>query len=128
MEANSAVRAHEIVPDPRPICEVLERFRGYTYVRVMPKTGRQHQIRVHLASIGHPCVADSTYGGGDSLFVRDLDPRATDAGRELISRQALHAARISVTHPQTGERVTFEAPPAADIHAALEALRELRPA
>ena len=106
--------------------EVLERFDGFTYLKVLPKTGRQHQIRVHLAAIRHPCVADSTYAGRDSLFVRDLDPKAADADLELISRQALHAARIRVTHPETGEPVEFTAPLADDMSATLDALRRFR--
>lgn len=106
--------------------EVMERFDGFTFVKVLPKTGRQHQIRVHLASIGHPCVADSTYGKRDALFVRDLDPASPDGARELISRQALHAARIKVTHPVSGRPVEFEAPLAADLIQTLDALRSMR--
>jgi 23S rRNA pseudouridine1911/1915/1917 synthase len=110
----------------RSAYEVIERFKGYTYVRVVPRTGRTHQIRVHLASIKHPCVADSTYGGRDALFERDLG--GPDAERILISRQALHAARIVVRHPVSGEPVEFGAPLAADMAATLEALRVYRPA
>src|SRR4029077_17297059 len=56
--------------------EVLERFDGYTFVKCVPKTGRTHQIRVHLQSIGHPVLCDGTYGRREQLLLRDLDPGA----------------------------------------------------
>lgn len=109
---------------------VLERFDGFTYVEVWPKTGRTHQIRVHMQSIGHPCVADSTYGRRDALFLRDLgveaDPRVPDPKEAIIERQALHAWWISFTHPGTGEIVEYSAPVAKDMELTLELLREYR--
>ncbi len=110
----------------------LERFRGFTFLEVEPKTGRTHQIRVHLASIGHPCVADSTYGRRDALFLRDLgaesDDLVPDPREPILARQALHAHRIAFTHPATGRRVEFSAPLAADMELALRLLRRHRPA
>jgi 23S rRNA pseudouridine1911/1915/1917 synthase len=90
--------------------EVIERFDGVTYVRVFPETGRTHQIRVHLASIGHPIVADALYGrtGRTSLPIR---------------RQALHAERLRFLHPRLDRSVTVSAPLAADFATALEQLR-----
>jgi len=106
---------------------VLERFRGWSFVEVMPKTGRTHQIRVHMASIGHPCVADSTYGKRDALFLRDLgvgeDPLVQDPKEPVLMRQALHAHSIEFVHPATGETVRFEAPVAEDMERALRLLR-----
>jgi 23S rRNA pseudouridine1911/1915/1917 synthase len=87
---------------------VVERFRGYALVEARPKTGRTHQIRVHLAAIGHPIVGDRVYGKASAV----------------VGRQFLHAARIAFEHPRTGERVTFEAPLAGDLQAALDALRD----
>jgi 23S rRNA pseudouridine1911/1915/1917 synthase len=86
---------------------VVERFRGYALVEARPKTGRTHQIRVHLAAIGHPIAGDRVYGKPSTL----------------IARQFLHATRISFDHPRTGERVEFEAPLADDLEAALKRLR-----
>jgi 23S rRNA pseudouridine1911/1915/1917 synthase len=82
--------------------EVCEPLDGVTMVRLFPKTGRTHQIRVHLAAIGHPIVGDAVYGRGHG-------PRA------LVQRQALHAERISFRHPHTRERVSFSAPLPGDL-------------
>src|SRR5262245_8212215 len=111
--------------------KVLERFDGFTYVMVAPKTGRTHQIRVHMQSIGHPCVADSAYGRRDALFLRDLtdaaDPRVADPAQPVIHRQALHAQRIQFDHPVSGERMDLSAPVRGDMLLLLELLRTWRP-
>jgi 23S rRNA pseudouridine1911/1915/1917 synthase len=78
---------------------VLERFERFTYLEVRIATGRTHQIRVHLSSIGHPVVGDRIYGAP-----------ATVEGREPLGRYFLHAHRIIVDSPSTGERLTIEAP------------------
>jgi 23S rRNA pseudouridine1911/1915/1917 synthase len=70
---------------------------GTSIVRMKPDTGRMHQIRVHLASIGHPCLGDPLYGG-------------KLAGGGFFRRQALHALALSLTHPRSGERLEFIAP------------------
>lgn len=107
--------------------EVVERFRGYSLIRVKPETGRTHQIRVHLAHIGHPIVADKMYAGRDRLTLGDLiGADAPDSDQVLISRQALHAHRLSLTHPLTGQRLDLESPLPADMAGTLAALREHR--
>jgi len=92
----------------------IERFGGATVVSVRPKTGRTHQVRVHLSAIGHPVVADKQYGG------RAMDKRPTFG----MKRQALHASGLGFTHPESGEWVEFESPMPEDMRAALELLRK----
>ena len=101
---------------------VLERFRAHTHVRVMLETGRTHQIRVHLAHIGYPIVGDPTYGRR-LVLPRGATPRLEQALRGF-RRQALHAARLSFSHPATGVALAFEAPLPPDMAGLIEALRE----
>ncbi|MGE5625211.1 MAG: 23S rRNA pseudouridine(1911/1915/1917) synthase RluD [Bacillota bacterium] len=101
---------------------VLKRFRAHTYVGVRLETGRTHQIRVHLAHIRHPVVGDPLYGRRIML-----PPGATSRLREVLQsfrRQALHAARLGVTHPLSGERLQWEVPPPADMQQLLTALED----
>lgn len=133
--------------------EVAERFRGFTFMHLKPKTGRTHQLRVHMSHIGHPIVADDLYGGGKCVRMADVDGSLVQAEREtllsrkaesaakkagfdsvvdtfedvLIRRQALHAFRLSFQHPVSGIPMTFEAPLAADFVQTLEALRQIKP-
>jgi 23S rRNA pseudouridine1911/1915/1917 synthase len=108
--------------------EVLERFRGHTLVRVQPRTGRTHQIRVHLQFVGCPVLADKHYSGRDRLMLSDVVPGLPISEDEvLLARQALHAFRLRFKHPRKGVWVEVEAPLPADIRRALEALRTHRP-
>jgi 23S rRNA pseudouridine1911/1915/1917 synthase len=109
--------------------EVIERFRGYALVRCKPQTGRTHQIRVHLAHIGHPIVADKAYSGRDRLMLGDvIGPGATGAEAEtvLIDRQALHAHSLRLDHPLTGQPLHLTAPLPDDMTRTLVALRRYR--
>jgi 23S rRNA pseudouridine1911/1915/1917 synthase len=107
--------------------EVIERFNGYTFVRVQPRTGRTHQIRVHLASAGCPVLADKVYSGRDQLRLGDLAPGLPPERDEvLMPRQALHAHRLRFQHPRTGAWLEAVAPLPPEFERTLEALRTFR--
>jgi 23S rRNA pseudouridine1911/1915/1917 synthase len=106
--------------------EVVERFDGFAAVTIAPKTGRTHQIRVHLASIDCPVLCDRLYGGRARLTRSELR-REPDDDEPLLERQALHAQCLTIEHPLTGHRMKFEAPLPDDLTRVLAALRELRP-
>jgi 23S rRNA pseudouridine1911/1915/1917 synthase len=100
---------------------VLERFRAHSYLRVNLETGRTHQIRVHLAHLRHPIVGDPVYGGRPHLPPHP-SPALVEALRGL-DRQALHAHRLGLAHPVTGEWLEWESPVPADMTRLLDALR-----
>lgn len=108
--------------------ETMERFRGFSYMRLLPLTGRTHQLRVHMRHLGHPIVADRVYGGQAELLLKEIAADATNVGdaSTLISRQALHAARLELRHPLTHERIAWEAPLPDDMQHTLAALRAHR--
>jgi 23S rRNA pseudouridine1911/1915/1917 synthase len=101
---------------------VLERHRGCSLVSCTPWTGRQHQIRVHLAAIGHPVVGDKLYGGDDELFQKGLDGTLSSADHKALGlpRQALHNYRVAFRSPASGERVEVHSPLAADMERYLD--------
>lgn len=119
--------------------EVIERFRGFTHVRLQPHTGRTHQLRVHMQYIKHPIVADRLYGGHALLteskikhksdILSQFEEEETEENSEqdvLIRRQALHARKLELTHPVTNERMTFETELPDDIQSVLTALKTYR--
>jgi 23S rRNA pseudouridine1911/1915/1917 synthase len=99
---------------------VLEALDGCALVRVAIHSGRTHQIRVHMASIGHPVVADTLYGGARVPSCRHARSREA---LQRLTRPALHAAQLAFIHPATGERLLFTSPLPADIETLLAALR-----
>jgi 23S rRNA pseudouridine1911/1915/1917 synthase len=112
-------------PDGRAsstVFEVVSRHCGFTLVRCFPRTGRQHQIRVHLAALGHPILCDHLYGRAAPLLASDLDPGHGDPDRVILARQALHAESLTFRHPVTGESMHLEVPLAPDLEAVCRAM------
>jgi len=112
-----------VVRDGRPartLYEVEQEYEGTSMVSCHPVTGRTHQIRVHMAHIGHAIVGDPLYAGRQWRNL--VDPRVQSACRSF-PRQALHARRIAFEHPVTKEEVEFEAPLPSDLEELLETLR-----
>lgn len=100
--------------------ELAEDLSGLALLRVLPRTGRMHQVRAHLAAVHHPCVGDDRYAGARWKSVPD---RRTRRLARDFPRPALHARRLELDHPRSGERMAFEAPLPADLEALLAALR-----
>ena len=104
--------------------EVLERAAGFTLVAVRPLTGRQHQIRVHLETLGHPVVCDKMYGVREKLMLSELGPlREGEEDACLLDRQALHAHRMFIRHPTLDETIQICAPVPEDMERTWQAMR-----
>ncbi len=102
---------------------VLERFKGFTYLEAQLETGRTHQIRVHLASLGHPVMGDATYRLRSTPRITDPALAALVDGLDGV---ALHAASLAFTHPVTGARLEFASPLPNRIERLLSHLRTTR--
>ena len=100
---------------------LAERFARHTLLRLRLATGRTHQIRVHMAHIGHPLVGDPVYGGR-AVLPPGLDLDAIGQWRRF-TRQALHARRLRLNHPDSGELLSWESPVPADMEGLLDLLR-----
>ena len=107
---------------------VMERFRGHTLLELRPRTGRMHQIRVHLQSVGKPLLSDRVYGDGRQFFLSSVKLGYRSAGEEkpLLERTALHAFMLSVDHPKTNARSNFSADLPKDMVSVLRYLRKFR--
>lgn len=127
-----AIRSgHSSSRDASTYFEVVERFKGYALLKVLPKTGRTHQIRLHLAHAGCPVLCDRLYGGHSQvtrgqLLRRQAQGLPVRPGDETIEmdRQALHAHQLEFAHPKTGKPMTFVAPLPADFERVLKVLRD----
>jgi 23S rRNA pseudouridine1911/1915/1917 synthase len=123
-DARTAVTHYEIVR------RLTNRFGKFTLIRVRIETGRTHQIRVHMASIGHPVVGDTLYGGSGQLTDQVASNAATSKAarrksepeRLKLGRNFLHAARLEFPHPKTGKLLQLEAPLPAELEAFLSSL------
>ncbi|MDO8631779.1 MAG: RluA family pseudouridine synthase [Phycisphaerales bacterium] len=102
---------------------VVRRYKGYTTVALFPRTGRTHQLRVHMMSIGHPIVGDVLYGGRP---VSEADLAGSGDSTPLIDHQALHARRLALMHPIREKPLVLEAPLAPRIERIVELLDAFR--
>jgi 23S rRNA pseudouridine1911/1915/1917 synthase len=125
-DARAAVTHYEVVR------RLSNRFGKFTLLRVRIETGRTHQIRVHMASIGHPVVGDTLYGGSGQLTDQVASQAATSKAarrkaepeRLRLGRNFLHAARLEFPHPKTGKLLQLEAPLPAELEAFLSRLED----
>lgn len=99
--------------------KVRRRYQRFTLLDVELKTGRTHQIRVHLAWLRHPVVGDDTYGGGRDNTIQDAQQRAHVRN---LKRHFLHAEKLGITHPKSGKRLQFEAPLPVELMSLLDEL------
>jgi 23S rRNA pseudouridine1911/1915/1917 synthase len=106
--------------------ETLEAFGRFAWLKLRPKTGRRHQIRAHMAFIGHPLAVDRVHAGRRQLKVKDLRPDLPPTWKNpvVLDRQPLHAAELVLRHPRTGEEMKFTAPLPPDLAEVLRLLRE----
>ena len=111
--------------DALTLWKVRERYGKATLLDIEIKTGRTHQIRVHLSERGYPVIGDTVYGNASKL--QTIKDTALKTEIKSLQRQALHAAQLSFIHPQSGERVVFSAPLPEDLENLRALFREAAP-
>lgn len=108
--------------------KVLERFAGFSLLEIAPETGRMHQIRVHLQTVGHPLAVDDVYGGTRALFLsrikRNYKEKHGKEEKPLIERLSLHAASIDFIHPDDGQEMKISSELPKDFQIVLKQLRK----
>jgi 23S rRNA pseudouridine1911/1915/1917 synthase len=102
---------------------VKEKFRGAALLEIDLKTGRTHQIRVHCQSMGHPLLGEKVYGSRKMRAHPTKGDAVLDKALQGIPRQMLHAFRLSLVHPVSGDTLQFQAPVPPDMDAVITALR-----
>lgn len=110
----------------KTVIRVIEKFDRHTLLEIELHTGRQHQIRVHLQAAGTPLVGDADYGGAPLLLSqikRRYKAKPGEVERPLLARPALHAERLTLTHPVSGEPLTIQADRPHDLEVAIKYLR-----
>jgi 23S rRNA pseudouridine1911/1915/1917 synthase len=115
---------HESSRPAKTFYEVLARYNRFSLVKAMPETGRTHQIRVHMEHIGCPILCDRLYGGHSEITRSQLlGGRAKPGEVPVLTRHALHASRLQLRHPKTGQMMEFSAPLAPDLDHVVSILR-----
>ncbi|HBJ35406.1 MAG TPA: RluA family pseudouridine synthase [Planctomycetaceae bacterium] len=115
---------HETSRPAKTFYEVLARYNRFSLVKAMPETGRTHQIRVHMEHIGCPVLCDRLYGGHSEITRSQLMGGRSQPGEQpVLVRHALHASRLQLRHPKTGQMMEFSAPLAPDLDRVVSILR-----
>ncbi len=109
--------------------KVVESFKLFSLVEVNIHTGRTHQVRVHFQAIGHPLAVDPLYGKREGFLLSEVKRKSYRLGkfeeeRPLMNRTTLHASQLTILHPETGEKQTFEAPLPKDFQAVIKQLQK----
>ncbi len=139
-EVDKPIGEHPVIPGKMAISNsgkpsltlyrVLERFQRYTLLENLIKTGRTHQIRVHLQSIGYPLAIDALYGRRSAIYLSEIKGKKFKMGkhseeeRPLMARTTLHASRLRLDHPVSGERMEFKSELPKDFSALLQQIRK----
>jgi 23S rRNA pseudouridine955/2504/2580 synthase/23S rRNA pseudouridine1911/1915/1917 synthase len=139
-EIDKPIGEHPVVPGKMAIVRngkpsltfyrVTERFHRFTLTEVLIKTGRTHQIRVHFQSMGYALAVDALYGRRPAFYLSEIKGKSYKSGkhageeRPLMERTSLHAARLKLDHPATGERMEFKTELPKDFAAVLNQLRK----
>jgi 23S rRNA pseudouridine1911/1915/1917 synthase len=118
-------RDHPSTREAQTFYEVLDRFKGFAAIKAVPKTGRTHQIRLHLSHIGCPVLCDRLYGGRSQLTLGELTHNPADT-ELILERQALHARRLKFVSPVNDQPLELIAPVPADLSRTLEALAKFK--
>jgi 23S rRNA pseudouridine955/2504/2580 synthase/23S rRNA pseudouridine1911/1915/1917 synthase len=105
---------------------VMEKYQKFSILHVFPKTGRHHQVRVHLQAIGYPLAVDQLYGGSEAIYLSEFkrNYRGKDKEKPLLHRVSLHALSLEFIHPTTNQKMVFQAPLPKDLEATLRQIRK----